>query len=263
MAWTSDQSWADEWSIEIYGRTSDVGNYGNFTRDDHEPIGPHGVVLARDFHKGRIVIVGDQNMWGDAFINYADNYRLWINATAWLLRDPSLADWKAYENQHKPRVVLYEPDDAARFGSAADEDYYSFLCLVERYYWTFANDRLEEPADLRIVADGRHSYTEAEVTSLMEYVRGGGKLLILSAAAGDANDEEKKVVPRASLSKLLDTTGAKETSTGPHHRIPLSRRWVHRPAVQGSQSLLCANRTGNANPQRRGRASRGRRSWRC
>ncbi len=211
VAWSSDQSWADEWSIEIYGRTCDVGNYGNFKRDDHEPLGPHGVVLARDFHKGRIVIVGDQNMWGDAFINYADDYRLWINATAWLLRDPSLVDWKAYENQHHPRVVLYEPDDAARFGSTAEEDYYSFLCLVERHYWTFANDRLNEPADLRIVADGRHSFSEAEVSSLAEYVHGGGKLLILPSTAADG--EEDKVKPRASLSKLLDTTGAIQTST--------------------------------------------------
>ncbi|MHB8902636.1 MAG: hypothetical protein ACYC6Y_28080, partial [Thermoguttaceae bacterium] len=70
VAWTSDRAWADEWAIGIYGNTSDIGNYGNFTRDDHEPLGPHGVVLAKEHGRGRIVIVGDQNMWGDAFINY-------------------------------------------------------------------------------------------------------------------------------------------------------------------------------------------------
>ncbi len=190
VAWTDKDAWADEWSISIYGQNSDGGNYGNFKRDDFEPFGPHGVVLAREFGKGRIVIVGDQNMWGDAFINYGDNYRLWVNAMGWLLRDRRLVDWKAYENWHRPRIVLYEPGDAPRFGSCADDDYYNLFCLLGRHYWTFANDRLDEPADLRVVADGRREFSAEEISKLSACARDGGKLLVLPHVAQEREADD-------------------------------------------------------------------------
>ncbi len=211
VAWTGDQAWADEWAISLYGQNSDGGNYGNFKRDDHEPLGPHGVVLAREFHEGRIVVAGDQNMWGDAFINYGDNYRLWINAAAWLLRDPKVADWKAYETWHHPRLVLYEPSDTPRFGSCEDRDYYHLFCLLGRHYWTFANDRLDEPAELRVVADGRREFSGEEISKLSDYVRGGGKLLILPHVAGETETNGKK---GPLLSASLDFSGAERSSTG-------------------------------------------------
>ena len=210
VAWTSEQAWADEWVIGIYGATDDIGNYGNFKREDHEPLGPHGVVLAREFHEGRIVIVGDQNMWGDAFINYGDNYRLWINSTAWLLRDPKLVDWRAYENWHEPRIVLYEPADAPRFGSCADGDYYHLFCLLGRYYWTFANDRLDEPAGLRVVADGRREFSAEEIAKLSDYVGGGGKLLILPHVPLETETDGKE---GPLLSGSLDFSGAERNSS--------------------------------------------------
>lgn len=212
VALTSDQSWADEWSVGLYGE-GDVGFYGDFTREEHEPLGPHGVVLARDFQKGRIVIVADQNMWGDAFMNYADNYRLWLNTMAWLLGDPNLADWKSYETWHHPRVALFEPADAPRFGSNANRDYYHTLCLLARRYWTFTNDRLDEPADLRIVVDGHRDFSAEELKSLSEYARGGGKLLVLPDLPDPIESAGETSQPSRPLAAALDLSGTEQTST--------------------------------------------------
>ena len=210
VAWTSPDAWADEWKVGIYGETDDIGLYGDFKKEEHEVLGPHGVVLAREFHEGRIVIVGDQNMWGDAFMNYGDNYRLWLNSMAWLLRDPKLADWKVYEKWHAPRVVLYEPADTARFGSVDDGDYYHLLCLLARDFWTFANDRLDEPADLRIVADGEREFSADEIAKLTAYVRSGGKLLVLPHVPLESEADSEPARP---LFGLLDVSGAEEAST--------------------------------------------------
>lgn len=210
VAWTSDQSWADDWSVGIYGDGNEPGFYGNFKRDENEPLGPHGVVLAREFHKGRIVIVGDQNMWGDAFMNYADNYRLWLNSMVWLLRDPALADWKAYEDWHHPRVVLYDPVDTPRFGSGGDRDYYHVLSLLARHYWTFANDRLDEPADLRIVADGEREFSADETARLSDYVRAGGKLIILPHVPLESEADGE---PTQSSVASLDLSGTEQSVT--------------------------------------------------
>jgi hypothetical protein len=203
VAWTSDKSWADQWSVKIYGE-GDVGFYGDFKREEPEPFGPHGVVLAREFHRGRIVIVGDQNMWGDAFMNYADNYRLWLNSMAWLLDDPKLADWHKYEAWQGPRVAFYEPADTPRFGSVNNTDYYNTLCLLARHYWTFANDRLDEPADLRVVADGRRTFSPAERECFTRYLQGGGRVLVLSDTAEAGDDENLYAEPVAAW---LDISG--------------------------------------------------------
>ena len=210
VALTSERSWADQWSVGSYGEGSDAGFFGDFTREEHEPLGPHGVVLARDFQKGRIVIVGDQNVWGDAFMNYADDYRLWLNVMAWLLGDPNLADWKPYETWHRPRVALFEPADSPRFGSSDDRDYYHTLCLFARHYWTFANDRLDEPADLRVVVDGPRDFSPGELKSLSDYARAGGKLLVLSDPPQSADETSQSTRPMAAS---LDLSGADRTST--------------------------------------------------
>ena len=210
VAWTSSSSWADEWKVGIYGEDGSMGLYGDFCKEEHEVLGPHGVVLAREFQKGRIVVVGDQNMWGDAYMNYADNYRLWLNTMAWLLRDGKLADWKGYESWHSPRAVFYEPRDKARFGSNNVCDYYYLLCLVARHYWTFANDRLDESADLRIVADGGREFSAEEVARFNAYVREGGKLVVVPHVAGESDLEEEVTEP---LVGLLDLSGSEKTST--------------------------------------------------
>ncbi|NLS91818.1 MAG: hypothetical protein GXX96_06515 [Planctomycetaceae bacterium] len=210
VAWTSDQGWADEWVVAAYGDTPDIGYYGDFEREEHELPGPHGVVLAREYEKGRIVIISDQNMWSDAFINYADNYRLWLNAMAWLLDDPNVADWKAYEDWRRPRIAIYEPDDATSFGSSDASGHYHLMCLLARHYWTFVNSRLDERADLRVVADGLRDLTEEEVAKLSVYVRSGGKLIVVFHVP--AETEEKKETP-ARLSAVLDLSGAERKSS--------------------------------------------------
>ncbi|MHB8902637.1 MAG: hypothetical protein ACYC6Y_28085, partial [Thermoguttaceae bacterium] len=135
--------------------------------------------------------------------------RLWINSIAWLLREPRLADPGAYQTWHRPRVVLYEPSDAPRFGSCDDGDFYHLFCLLSRHYWTFADDRLDDPADLRIVADGRREFSAAEIATLSDYVRGGGKLLILPHIPLETDPDGKQ---GSLLSDVLDLSRTERTS---------------------------------------------------
>lgn len=233
VAWTSAQAWADQWRVGLYGQTDDIGLYGNFEREPQEAPGPLGVVAAREFHNGRIVVVGDQNMWGDAFMNYADNYRLWLNTMAWLLHDSKLTDWKAYETWHAPRVVLYEPADRPRFGSCDDYDYYHLLCLLTRHFWTFTNDRLDEPADLRIVVDSAREFSSDEIAKLTGYLRNRGKLLILPHTPVGPNADEGAVQP---LAASLDLSDTEKTST--EHLTEYAFSGGGRLAVLGDEPVL-------------------------
>lgn len=180
VALTSDKSWADEWRAGVYGEDNASGFCGNFRRDESEPLGPHGVVLAREYGRGRIVIVADQNMISDNLINYADNYRLWLNAMSWLLRDPALADCSGYESWHSPRIVAYEPPEKPAFGCGDEDGYFNAMSLLARHHWLLVNDRFSVPANLRIFADDRCALSAEQRRSLLEELSSGQTLLVLS-----------------------------------------------------------------------------------
>lgn len=190
VAWTSERAWADAWRAGLYGEDNAPGFYGNFSRDVGEHAGPLGVVLARDFGEGRIVVVADQNIFGDVFIHYADNYRLWLNAMAWLLRDDSLRSFAAYERSRSPKVLFYERPDRAAFGADNSQGYYYAMAFLNRYYWTFANDRLSDGADLIVFARNDEPMEANDIQTLAEHLRRGGHVLILSDGASSPADPE-------------------------------------------------------------------------
>ena len=72
IAHTSERSFADQSIFHPFGEGDDPGMYGNWKPDPGERLGPLGVILAKDFGKGRIVMVADQNVFGNLFFDFAD-----------------------------------------------------------------------------------------------------------------------------------------------------------------------------------------------
>jgi hypothetical protein len=185
VALTSENSWADAWRPVPFGQENGLGFYGNFVRDPGEASGPLGVVLAKPFGRGRIVVVGDQNMLGGCFINYADNYRLWLNAMAWLLGDERLALPAAYEQWRSPRIVCYERFDHAIWGTADPAGCYKAWVLLTRSSWLFADDRLSGPCDLMLFAYNDYILPPEVAAAAAAHLRRGKNILVLNAE-GDA-----------------------------------------------------------------------------
>lgn len=189
VALSSERSWADAWRTGIYGGENAPGFSGNFARDPGERPGPLGVVAAKTLGSGRIVIVGDQNLISDTFINYADNYRLWLNAMAWLLDDEKLCQPESYELWRKPRVLMLEPADRPSFGVSGLAGCYNAWVFLSRYYWAFANDRLAPPGDLILVAYNDCPIPAATAAALAAHLRRGKNVLLLNAEEATLFDE--------------------------------------------------------------------------
>lgn len=188
VAWTSEQSWADAWTIPRFGENAVPGFCGNFHRDPGERAGPLGVVLARTFGRGRIVVAGDQNMFGDVFLLYADNYRLWLQAVAWLLDTPALAKSEPFRQWRWPRVLLYEDYRRAAWGADDGSGCHYAFVLLGRYFWTFANSRLDEPSDLIVFADNDRRLPEPQLQATLAHLRKGKNVLVLNAEHAPGDD---------------------------------------------------------------------------
>ena len=216
VAWSSDDSWPDKSICPPYMENVCQGFYGNFIQDPDEPTGRLGIVLAKEFGKGRIVILGDQNMISDPFLNYGDNYRLWLNSFSWLLQNETIADANAYQ-AWKPDWLdgsLWMVEDFGQPDVGSDDTHglYNAWVFLNRYYWTFAYDkRFSEKmtADLAILTDGYAVYPDELVGELVAHLRLGKNLLSLHT---DRNvlESENSVIYRILEAFGLDKPAIKE-----------------------------------------------------
>ncbi len=185
VAVTTDEAWGDEWIVDPYGENTRPGYYGDFIQQPEERTGPLGVVAARTLGKGRIVVVADQNIFGDEFIKYADNYKLFLNSINWLMHgDDARADqWHAaFRDQRSPRFICHEHATRPAFGSDSPERFLNLFVYLQRKHWAFATEDLSIPAELIILPDD-HALDEADLQWVTQHLKQGKPLLVLGAEA--------------------------------------------------------------------------------
>ncbi len=183
IAWTSANSWADQWIVGRYGETQSLGFYGNWKQDPGERTGALGMVLARSLGKGRIVVVGDQNLFGDPFILYADNWRLWLNSLAWLLHRPELGEPRRWLDRLEPRILAYEPDEQAVWGNQDGPGRYALHAWLNLRLNVFAHSRRHSDPHVILLAHDALPYTPEIMAGWVAHLRSGRSLVVLGRIA--------------------------------------------------------------------------------
>lgn len=183
IAWSGPNSWQDAPGLPIYGE-ADVAYFGNFSPDPDEKQGRTGVVLAKEFGKGKIIIVGDQNLFSPFFFQYLDVYRLWLNAFAWLLNSPEIADFKTYCRIEPPSSLIVCWEDLGkgfdRFGNPDSNGYYHIYTQLCRRYNTFciAHDDHDLTSQLLLILHGER-HTEEGFAYALRQLKEGRAILVL------------------------------------------------------------------------------------
>jgi hypothetical protein len=189
VARTSPASWGDLWQVHPYGEGDVMGLFGNWEQDKGERNGPLGVVLAKEVGRGRVVVVADQNMLGNPFINYADNYRLWLNSVAWLTGAESLAEPQPYREWRSPRITAYEQYSSAAFGQSRSGGYNQLGESLCDRLWMFTTDDLSGPQDLIVFAHDAYGLPENVLADLVQHVRSGRNAVMLGEAPSVPSEE--------------------------------------------------------------------------
>ncbi len=216
---TSDKAWGDKWGAALYGENANQGNYGNWKQDKDEPSKTLGVLLAHQVGKGRVVIIGDQNLFGDPFINYEDNYHLWLNSIAWLTGRPDLASAWTYRAWKPHRVLLYEQPGQSVWADTSLYGYYNLFVSLGRKDWTFASHDLSAPADLLIFAHNRFLLSDTTLAQVEAHLRRGHNVLVLGtingplrAAGAPSNDLLEELQARLGKATIQTDHGAQSLS---------------------------------------------------
>lgn len=184
IAFSSEFSWGDKWGTAPYGENSltfgNRGNYGNFVQDPGERKGPLSVIMARQIDKGKVVVIGDQNVFGNLWIRYGDNYRLFMNVFHWFSGKNSLLNYDVFLSEADRRILLLDNLRDSRFGDYGENGLYHAYTLLSRRYDTYISDRIEHNFDLILASPSITDFNEWQVKALKRHLAQGKQLIILA-----------------------------------------------------------------------------------
>jgi hypothetical protein len=179
-AFLSERGFGDLWD-----ESNGEGFYGNWQFDGDPAVEPQGadlpVVAAAEYGAGRVFVVGDQNIYGDTWLHFADNFAHATNAFEWLaggpagttpLRDLPVAGLDL-------AVELPRADYA--LGQGGQDRYYGLYHHLNRHAGVTARAtaRLELLRDALVVPTPRQAYDPAAVSSVQAYLRAGRPVVLL------------------------------------------------------------------------------------
>ncbi len=235
VAWSSEKSWRDKAGMPLYGE-ADLSYFGNFMRDMDEPVGRCGAVLAKTYGKGKIVAVGDQNLFSAFFLQYLDVYRLWGGAFAWLLDRPELAEPKRYvDSTDKTRLVVCWEElrrGAPRFGNPDADGYYRLYSRLCRYYNLFcvANDdsAIGLESDVALMLEAGPDESNEGIEFAYRQLKRGKTLVVVDPQPDALENKETavaKVVKRLAENGITLKNGEKNASASKENAAAKTKRF--------------------------------------
>ena len=179
-AFLSEAGFGDRWD-----EANTDGFYGNWQFDGDEAVEPRGagvaVVAAAEYGAGRVFVVGDQNVYGDVWLHFADNFAHAANAFEWLagaeggqvaLRDRRVAGLDLAVELERAGYAL---------GQGGQDRYYGLYHHLNRHEGVTARatGRLEVMRDALIVPTPKQAYDAAAVGQVRAYLDAGRRVVLL------------------------------------------------------------------------------------
>ena len=208
VAKLSAKGWGDYYTDNIWGETSNRSFLGDWINNSNERQGALGVVLAKDYGKGKIVVVGDQNVFGNFWIKYADNYKLFINIIHWLSssKEASLS-YESFINEKKPNVLFLENYLDPDFGITNNNGFYNLFFGTSKRYWSFSSNKIEYDYSLIVLSPRSLPLNEPQVDSINKHLGQGKSIVILENGARLSAKSKSLVARLDSTLKRLDSDG--------------------------------------------------------
>ena len=189
LAMTSEESFADFWNPD-----NDEGYYGNWKQGDDEelePSGPLSVASATEYGDGRAVLVGDQNIFGDAWINLGHNFDFATNAFEWLAGRED-TDEPMRDQPRRGHNIAFESDvNYFQVARNAPKGYYTTFVETNRNEAVTARAtpslELDNTDTLMLVSSdiefdvhelNDRAYTDDQLDEIQGFLSDGGRVVI-------------------------------------------------------------------------------------
>lgn len=179
-AFLSEAGFGDSWDED-----NSEGFYGNWAFDGDPELEPQGadvaVVAAAEFGAGRVVVVGDQNIYGDVWLHFADNFAHALNGFEWVAGG---AQPGALPLRAQPVRGLHIGVELSRSGYALGQGsadrYYGLFHHLNRYQEVTARaeTHLDRDRDVLWLPTPRQDYSEADLIQVQAHLQKGRRVVL-------------------------------------------------------------------------------------
>jgi hypothetical protein len=182
VAWTSEEGFSDFWDPD-----NPPSYWGNFRQDPEEPTKSNSILNALEFGDGRIVVVGDQNVFGNAYLGVGDNIHLLMNIVEWLSKNEK--DF-SMENMPFPEIGVDQRTDDNSIGDSGLSGYLSFYGHLSRQGYALNRAYFSEPETVPdiLIALEPQFYVSNEDKGSYQKVLENDKILFLVADVFEPTD---------------------------------------------------------------------------
>lgn len=176
----SDRGFADFWD-----ETETGGFYGNWKHDGDDTKEPRGssvaVVAAVEYGKGRVAVIGDQNIYGDAWLHFGNNFEHATNIFEWAAgnngTDKPLRNIRpvGHNIAHDINFTEYNP------GQSGQEDYYAMFVNWNRDTTVTGRGVLKPDYlvhDTYVLTSPTKTPTEEEIQSIKKFFEQGKRVVL-------------------------------------------------------------------------------------
>lgn len=175
----SDDGWGDFWIED----PEEPGFYGNWTYDEGEPRGALPVVAAASYGQGRVVVAGDQNVFGDEWLFMGDNFEMVVNIFEWLAHnefaEPRLRDRLSTDFYHIGIDIEHSDWNT---GTNSCDGFFPFFINLNRTPQVVARGgtTFDGSEDALIFTDPRETFTQDELDRIASYLDEGKPVVIVT-----------------------------------------------------------------------------------
>jgi signal recognition particle receptor subunit beta len=214
VATLSENGWGDYYEHIPWGHVSNRGFFGNWSREDFERQGKLGTILAKELDKGKIVVIGDQNLIGNFWLKYADNYKLIVNMLNWMFQED--IDYQDFVHMKKDNVLFLENYTTADFGITESLGYYHLFFATAKRFWTFASDKIEGDYGLIVLTDNSLPLNEENRLSILRHIERKKPIVFLNKY-GELNDSGFEFVKFLTEETNVDIAYTENTKSVDEH----------------------------------------------
>lgn len=179
VGFLSENGWGDFW-IES---EEEPGFYGNWRKEEGEPTGPLPVVVAAEYGEGRVVVIGDQNVFGDEWIYVGNNWELAANSFEWLAKnenaDKNLRNSLPEESFH---VGVDMGHNSWAIGKNSCDGFFPFYINFNRTQQIIARgvEELKGTEEALVYPEPTDNFTTEELAQIRTHIESGRPVVLLT-----------------------------------------------------------------------------------
>ncbi|AMV31155.1 hypothetical protein VN12_03490 [Pirellula sp. SH-Sr6A] len=226
VVYSSSDSWGDAAVIPPYGESNGPGFYGDFQKQPAEVTGPHAAIGAKEWGKGRVFLVGDQNAFGAFAFNYLDNRQLWFSAMHWLAKQEVGSSSDSHRQEALPGLALVwcrEPgsDSPLRFADGGKNGLYHFFAWINKIADARGTQRSLRESKVLILPDEHVFRTHKDTREILDYMQQPERTVVILSNTPSSPEQvvalpwsEWRQISIPSLNETLGTHHAWEHPSG-------------------------------------------------